>query len=135
MRNFVLAWAGIICVYGTASALADRVEFKNGDVLTGKIGEYDGKKLTIKTDKAGEVKVDLKDVKTFSTDEPMTLKLKDGTVIASNVVPAPEGSIGVDQRTITFDQIKVANPPPVKWTGSVVAGAVITRGNSFTEQY
>ncbi len=139
MRTKVVSFAAVVCLSG-AAVLADKVEFKNGDVLTGKIQEYDGKKLSIKTDTAGTVTVNLSDVKTFSTDEPIELKLKDGTVIKQNAVPAEVGSVGVADgavkaQSFSFDKIKQINPPPVKWTGSVTAGAVITRGNTFTDQY
>jgi len=53
------------CIFVAGFAMADRVEFKNGDILTGKIIEYDGKKLTLKTDVAGNIQIDLKDVKTL----------------------------------------------------------------------
>jgi putative salt-induced outer membrane protein YdiY len=131
--------AAAVCLTA-GCVLADKVEFNNGDVLSGKITEYDGKKLTIHTEQAGDVKVELKDVKTFSTDEPIDLHLKDGTVIKQRAVAATQGSIGIDHgivnaQTFTLNQIKTINPPPVKWTGSITVGAVVTRGNTFTDQY
>ena len=56
-----------------APALGDEVLFLNGDRLTGTILKATGGKLTIKTEGAGEVTVDLSKVKTFSTDEPVQL--------------------------------------------------------------
>jgi len=134
MRAKYVSLAAAVCLSG-GIALADKVEFKNGDVLTGKIMEYDGKKLVLKTEAADEVKIEMKDVKTFSSDEPVVLKLKDGTELSGVAKPAAEGSVAFDSKSFTFDQIKAVNPPAVKWTGSIVAGAIMTRGNTFTDQY
>ena len=66
MKNWI--FIAIIAAFA-ASATADEIVFNNGDRLTGKVLSADGGKLKIKTDVAGEVTVDLKDVKTFSTAE------------------------------------------------------------------
>jgi hypothetical protein len=80
----------------------------------------------------------MEDVKTFSTDEPVTMKLKNGTEVHDKAAAAPEaGAIttpGAGQpATITITDIDKINPPPIKWTGSVTVGAIVTRGNSDTE--
>lgn len=140
MRKRVFALACVAALSAAAVVMADKVEFNNGDVLTGKITNYDGKKLTIKTDTAGDVKVNLKDVKTFSTDEPIDIRLNDGTAFNRRAVPATQGAVGVekgdiDAQSFTLDKIKAINPPPVAWHGSVVLGAQISRGNTHTDRY
>ena len=60
---------GLVALPGPASG--DEVLFLNGDRLTGKILSATGGKLTIKTEAAGDVTVDMAKVKTFSTDEPV----------------------------------------------------------------
>ena len=67
------------------AAMADEVKLSNGDRLTGTITEIAGGKLKIKTALAGDVVVDTKDVVTFSTDNPVTLKLKDGQTVERKV--------------------------------------------------
>src|SRR3954468_6905025 len=62
--------AALLCALVTA-AHADEILFNNGDRLTGTSVTADGGKITIKTAVAGEVKVDMKDVKTFTTDAPI----------------------------------------------------------------
>ncbi|MGH7215285.1 MAG: DUF481 domain-containing protein, partial [Tepidisphaeraceae bacterium] len=64
------------CLAGAVPAIADEVLFKNGDKLTGKVVDYDGKKVTIDSKVAGKVSVDMKDVQTFTTDEPITIRLQ-----------------------------------------------------------
>src|SRR4051794_1727337 len=76
-----------------APAIADEIVFKNGDRLSGTITQADGGKLTIKSPIAGEVKVDMKDVKSFSTDAPIDIRLNDGSAIHDKVASAGEGSI------------------------------------------
>jgi putative salt-induced outer membrane protein YdiY len=121
-------------------AAADEILFLNGDRLTGKIVSADGGKLTIKTDTAGEVTVDLAKVKTFSTDEPIVIKSGD-TTLSSKVTAGPDGTVqvvpvaGGSPQVIALKDVAKINPPPVKWTGSFVANALITTGNSETENF
>ncbi|MGB7157078.1 MAG: hypothetical protein WBD40_03365 [Tepidisphaeraceae bacterium] len=64
-----------------ATVRADEILFKNGDKLTGKIVSADAGKLVIETAVAGTVTVDMANVKTFSTDAPLDLRLKDGSTV------------------------------------------------------
>jgi putative salt-induced outer membrane protein YdiY len=115
---------------------ADQVYFKNGDHLTGKIeGLADGK-LSITSAVAGKINVNLKDVKTFSTDGPITLQLKDGTVIHQRVLAAPEGQFtaapggAIAKHSFQIAQIAKVNPVSSWWTGHVVIGGFLARGNT-----
>jgi putative salt-induced outer membrane protein YdiY len=139
--------AATLCVLAALAVLpalpsfADEIVFKNGDHLTGTIKTADGGKLTIDTSVAGTVTVNISDVKTFSTQEPITIKLQDGSIIKDKVVPAPEGQIAtagtgvVKPQPIALTAIQKVNPPPVKWTGAVTAGGLLTRGNSDTDNF
>src|SRR5688572_26855554 len=132
-----------ICTFAlSASALADEVQFTNGDRLTGKIKSAAEGKLTITTDVAGDVTVDLAKVKSFTTTAPIEIHLRDKTVINAPITTAPAGSIqpgsgggATAPAPISFNQIKYINPPPVKWTGSIAANGLITRGNSNTDNF
>src|SRR5262245_59010322 len=79
-RNFMrLVTALLLGIFCAASAAnGDEVVFKNGDTITGKIDTYDGTKLSIKTGTA-KYDIELKNVRSFSTDEPIEVVLKDGT--------------------------------------------------------
>ena len=66
----------ILVLSPVGPARGDEVLFQNGDRLSGKILKAAGGKLTIKTDGAGEVSVDMSKVKTFSTDAPVTVGVK-----------------------------------------------------------
>jgi putative salt-induced outer membrane protein YdiY len=117
---------------------ADEIQFLNGDRLTGKIVGAEGGKLTIKTEGAGDVTVDLAKVKTFSTDEPIVVKSGD-TTFRSKVSPGDDGTVqvvpveGGAAQALALKDLTQLNPPLVKWTGSIVVNALVTRGNSESE--
>lgn len=124
-----------LCFF-TANAIADEVLFKNGDRLLGKItGGGDGK-LVMSSVSAGTVTINLADVKTISSDEPITIVFKDGTSITQKVSSVMEdGRFAINQgvvqpQSFSLMDIGKINPPPVKWTGSLSAGLTITRGNT-----
>ena len=126
----------------------DEVVFKNGDRLTGTVVSAEGGKLKLKSAVAGTVDVDLADVKTFATDKPVTLKLSDGTVVSRPLVAATQpGQVAVKPdaaadaggqaatgRVVPLTAIRTINAKDT-WTGSLVAGALVTRGNSDTDAF
>lgn len=122
----------------TSVASADEVVFLNGDRLTGTIVQAARGKLTMKTESAGTVTIDLAKVKTFATDAPVAVRLGDKTVITSPVMSGPAGSIrlvpvpGGAPQPVALRDVTQINPPPVKWTGSVSANGLFTTGNSET---
>jgi putative salt-induced outer membrane protein len=61
-----------------SSLLADTVTLKNGDRITGKILKTDGKVVLVKTDYAGEVKIDLAAIVSLASDAPLNVVLKSG---------------------------------------------------------
>ena len=137
MRKLILAFVALAAACTVARA--DEVVFNNGDKLTGKIVSADGAKLVIETTVAGKVTVDLSNVKTFSTDRPVELRLKDGSTLKDSIGPgeadgavATKGSGNVAAQPLPIANIAKINPQE-NWTGSIVAGALITRGNSNTD--
>ncbi len=140
MRGWIKSLAVCAAAFVAAPVLADEVVFKNGDKLTGKIVSAEDGKLKIKSAVAGTVEVDLVDVKTFASDEPIALKLKDGTIIRQPVAAAEKaGEVAVKPgavaaQNVPIDSIKTINQKE-SWTGSLVAGGLITRGNSDTEAF
>jgi putative salt-induced outer membrane protein YdiY len=137
-RSLTLAGALALSLVFAGPVAADEIQFLNGDRLTGKIVKAEGGKLTIKTESAGDVTVDLAQVKTFSTDEPIVLKSGD-TTLRSKVSAGPDGTVqvvpveGGTAQVIALKDVAQINPPPVKWTGSLTVNALVTRGNSETE--
>jgi putative salt-induced outer membrane protein YdiY len=122
-------------------ARADDVVFNNGDHLSGEItGLADGK-LSIKTAVAGEIKLDLKEVKTFSTTHPIEIHLQDGTVLHQAVKAdaagriATAGSAQIKAQTLNISAIDSINPSPAHWTGSLTASGLLARGNTHSDSF
>lgn len=128
----------VVCALA-GSVRAGEVTFKNGDRLTGKVEMLDKDELTIDSAVAGKVTVKLEDVATFVTDEPVTIRLQDGTEFKQKINAGPEGQItpeggaGVAAMPIPLASIRKINPKE-NWTGSLLVGGLLTKGTNDTEQ-
>ena len=133
----------LVCLVVFATAVnADEIIFKNGDRLTGKIDHVLEGKLVFVSDVVGEVTVEISKIKTFSTDTPIVIHLKDGNVLNQKVVRsdpdkfAIEGTETVKAQEFDLAAISSINPPPKpkpKWTGDISAGFTSTHGNTRTD--
>ncbi|HKC05807.1 MAG TPA: hypothetical protein VKJ67_02990, partial [Methylomirabilota bacterium] len=92
MRRLTLAFLPmfILVLSPVGPARGDEVLFLNGDRLSGKILKATGGKLTIKTDGAGDVVVDMSKVKTFSTDAPVEVGVKSQAPVSADVGAGPD---------------------------------------------
>jgi putative salt-induced outer membrane protein YdiY len=122
--------------------LADELVLKNGDRLTGKIQRLVEDKLIFKSDVAGDLKIDISNIETFSSDLPIELHLKDGTILNQRAIMAEpnrfaiEGGDAVQPQTFEIANLMSINPPEKpkpKWTGNISAGLTATQGNTSTE--
>lgn len=140
MRTHNLLLAALLgLILLTTRAQADEVLFKNGDRLNGTIESYDGSKLTISSTVAGKVTVELKDVRTFSTTHAIDVTLADGTTVRAPVAGGPDGQVSIvpaagPPRAVALADISKVNMP-VKWTGNIVVGGLIARGNTNTDSF
>ena len=138
--RILIVLAGLILF--AQSGYSDEVHLKNGDRLTGKIDHLVEGKLVFKSDVAGKVTVDLSNIQTFSSDDPITVNLKDKTGFKQKVLSAGPGRFGVEgsealkAQEFAVDDIVSINPPvkPIpKWTGDISVGITSTHGNTKTE--
>jgi putative salt-induced outer membrane protein YdiY len=117
----------------------DEILLKNGDRISGKIQQLVDGKLTIKSDVAGTVTVDLGNIQTLSSDEPIEVNLKDKTGFTQKVSSAGPGQFAIEgDESVKAQQFAVAdivsiNPPPKKWTGNISIAVISTHGNTKTE--
>jgi putative salt-induced outer membrane protein YdiY len=94
-------------------------------------------KLTIKTEAAGDVTVDLAKVKTFSTDEPVVFKVGE-TMLRSRAMAGADGTVeiapvpGEPPQVVALTDVTQINPPAPDWKGSLSLNGMITRGNAET---
>jgi putative salt-induced outer membrane protein YdiY len=127
------------------AALGDELYFKNGDHLTGQIIRMTDDKFVFKSQNAGEVTVNLSDIRTFSSEKPLEIHLKDGVTVLNQpvAIAEPNGftiATGEPLRPQAFalSQIASINPPPKpkpKWTGNIAGSVAVVSGNTKTASY
>jgi putative salt-induced outer membrane protein YdiY len=128
------AWRFLLVILLPSSLLADMVVFKNGDKLTGTIQTLDSGKLKIIGTLAGDVSVNLSDVATFSSTQPIVIETKSGQQIHQPISAAEDNAIRpATGPAIAIDSIKQLNPIPPKWTGSLLVNGTMARGNTNTD--
>lgn len=130
----------ILALSPVGPARGDEVLFLNGDRLSGKILKAAGGKLTIKTEGAGDVVVDMSKVKTFSTDAPVAVGVKEQPPVSADVGAGPDRHVqtapapGAPPQPVAIADISAINPTPPAWTGSLTLTGLRTTGNSETDQ-
>jgi putative salt-induced outer membrane protein YdiY len=143
MRSLIFVVLLCAAVF-SSSIYADEIYFKNGDRLTGKIDTLVNGKLILKTDFAGSVTIDLANIKTLSSSEPIEVHLKDGTVIHQKISRSRDDNFTVEEthklKACQFNilDINSINPPPKpkpKWEGDFVAGLAASRGNTSNDNF
>ena len=140
MRCRILCLLAVTMIF-TSIVCADEIRFKNGNRLTGKILHLTDGKMLLKTDIAGDITIDLANIQTLSSDEPVTITLNDDTSFRQRLLSAENGRFSVPgDATITSQEFSVSdivsiNPPakPVpKWTGDLSLGITSMHGNTTT---
>lgn len=133
-----------------STALADTLTMKNGDHLTGTIGDSDGTAVTIHTEYAGDIKVKWSAVKEVASAKPLFVVTSDKNVVSGTIAPegdhlvvhtTPESAVVVPLAKITAVRSaegqqayeKIAHPGLLhEWKGSATVGFALARGNSDT---
>lgn len=136
-----------------SAASADTLTLKNGDHLTGTVVDSDGKQLTLKTDYAGDVKVQMSAISAITAAKPLYVvtpekKTVTGNVSieSSNLVVHTEsaGDVTVPMTPNTIIRSADAqqsyeqslHPGLLQdWKGGVTAGFALARGNSDTTNF
>lgn len=130
-----------LAAFVATPVVADEVILKNGDRITGTLVELAGGKLSIKTEYAGTVKIDWALVDTFSTDEPVYVKIGDNQLRAT-VIAAEDGTAMLSSEDLLdSDPIELSRmsamsyekKPAVRVTGRVNLGASSSSGNTNAE--
>jgi putative salt-induced outer membrane protein YdiY len=84
-----------------STLLADTITLKNGDRISGTILKTDGNAVVVKTEYAGEVKIDLAAVTGLSSEAPLNVVLKSGEQSRGKV-------------SVAGDAVQVEGGPPAK---------------------
>jgi putative salt-induced outer membrane protein len=138
----------LLCCCCTA-LYAAQVTLKNGDRLTGTIVSLSDKKLTVKTDYAGDITIAWDAVAQFTSDQAMVVTRTDKQVV-SGAVAAQDSSVVINSasgtQTIPQSDVAVIRSPADQaayekslhpgfledWTGGGSFGFALARGNSDT---
>lgn len=147
--SLTLGLAGLI--------FGDQVTLKNGDKISGTVTKSDAGALWIKTDYAGEIKIDRAQIVELSTAEPVNVQLKDKTVVGT-VAPAQPGTVAVqtpqagtintpltevvavrndaEQKAYEREQERLLRPRLTDfWVGYITASLAGASGNAKTTSY
>lgn len=90
MKKLVLCLAGF-----AASVFADEIQILDGTVLKGKISSISETSIKIETGFAGALEVDRTQVFSFSTDEPVFVRLASGAVMPGTVSASEQGAVEI----------------------------------------
>src|ERR1700728_2742068 len=82
----IFAVVALILSFAFTTA-AETVTLANGDRITGKISDSDGKTLTLTTDYAGDVKIKWDSIKELVADKPLVVSTNDKKTISGTVTP------------------------------------------------
>ena len=138
-RSWVFLWGGIflMLLFCTEGAFADRVILENGDTLTGTVEKVMDGKLTLKTDYAGPIEIQVSKVKKIYTDNPAEVHLSSGEILKGKIQTKDDGQVivekSVERETTSIELPKIASvnpPPPKQWSGSLNLGGYILTGNT-----
>lgn len=141
-------WVVMIGSMLCSEALADQVSLKNGDRLTGAIIRYDGGNLIVKSEFAGEVKIQWDAVERITSDRPLYVTSKDGRVYIGTVKSAGgivevqtsnAGKVDLAKEIVLLIRSEeehaayeaaLARQSQAVWGGSADAGLSAARGNT-----
>lgn len=134
----------------SSSVYADTLTLKNGDRLTGSITASDGKEITLKTDYAGEIKVQWSAISQLAAAKPLYVVTPEKKTVHGNVTvegsdlvvhtPAA-GDVRVPLAAVTIVRSEDSQQAYEKslhpgllqdWKGDVNIGFALARGNSDT---
>jgi len=141
----------------TTVALADQVTLSNGDRITGQIVKSDDKELTLKTEFAGELKIQWNAISTITSTAPLYVHLTSGDTLAGpittedhqfRVATANNGTITTPKdkvKAITSKEEealyeksveRLKNPTLLDlWTGFLDTGLSEVRGNASSTTF
>ncbi|MEE9258247.1 MAG: DUF481 domain-containing protein, partial [Nitrospinaceae bacterium] len=120
---------------GSAPALADTIEFGDGNILHGTVSSLEKGTLTFSTEYAKKIKIPVGDIKTISTDKAVTIKMVNDSILAGKLTMLEDGRVAVILEpvgeTVPFqwDQVKTINEPPSTWDGHLALGGTVQTGN------
>ncbi len=120
----------------------DRVVLANGSHVIGTIVDSRDGVLTVETDFAGTLSIEVDQVESIESTEPVVLLLADDSVHDESSVQIREGELAMAEegRSVPLDELRVINPAPwelgqgYRWTGLFGMAFQTERGNTDTDE-
>jgi ribosomal protein S1 len=138
IRRYKLIALGFV----SANAVADQINLKNGDIITGEIVKLDSNKLVVKTNYAGELKIIFSEVLNLASEKPIHIATVNGDksygsiTINNNEMMTNAVKDSKQLKSIDIAKIAYLNrsldglADEFKWSGNINAGSTISEGNS-----
>ena len=135
--------SGVMLTLLACGALADRVEFANGDVITGTVTSVAGGKVVVQTEYAGRITASVDKVACITTDAELNLR----TSADENLVSALDGEAGKVKLTTLNRELALADitrasravngaaVAVTNWAHKVDLAAALTKGNTDTRTF
>jgi hypothetical protein len=140
--------AAVLCVSWSyaqeAEPVQDQVVLKSGSKILGKVtGSRDGV-VTIETDFAGTLDIELDKIASLQTSNPVLIQLADKTVIPEQPLRIQDDMLVIDTATspeqaFAVSELLLVNPEPwelgqgYRWTGVASFALSAQRGNTDTD--
>jgi hypothetical protein len=128
-----------------AKQYRDQIVLKSGSKILGHVtGSRDGV-VTIETDFAGTLSIELDKIASLQTDNPVLIQLADETLIPEQPLRIQDEVLVIDtatspEETYALSELLLVNPEPwelgqgYKWTGLVSLAMSMERGNTDTDE-
>jgi hypothetical protein len=147
LKNRSLAWlvAMLVTVFAQAESgvtAKDEILLKNGSRILGEVtGSREGV-VTIETDFAGTLNVELEQIKSVNTQDPVVILMADESVQRDSTLVIAEEQLVLSEpgQTFPLEDLRVVNPDPwelgvgYRWTGEIGFALVKERGNTDTDE-
>lgn len=141
----IAALAAVLFAIGVAAAEPDRIELKNGSTVLGEVMDAENGTLSLKTDFAGTINIQLDQIASMYTEKPMTLQMADGSIVEARPLAVEDAKLvlpeaGEGDSDYALSQLLRVNPEPweigdgYRWTGLASGSLVAQRGNSETDE-
>jgi len=116
-------------------ALADTIEFGEGNVLQGTVTTLQKGTLVFSTEYAKKIKIPVEKIQKIETGQSVTLKMINNSILTGKLTTLEDRRVAVILEpvgeTVPFlwSQVKTINEPPGSWSGSLAAGGTVQTGN------
>ena len=105
---YFLSFGYVLCYLLNSFLFADRIITNDGSELNGKLLLFEDGNLTFMTDFAGKIRISTNNIKSFSTDGEISIRLDDNRTYQSKILQAKDSKILIEESQITpsFSEVR-----------------------------